>query len=152
MKVIIKLFLIALTLVFVLPAYAAEKSKPLKGKDLETAQAMNDIYARHMLSSSCLERQKTYFIPYGISGQEKEARIASYKKNCECLTDTVLKSYSANDAIDFITQTQGAVEPVKSQGKTIRSIPNNQQREKFAKMTYMMNVDKENRKNCGFQK
>lgn len=135
-----------------MPVYAADQSKPLKGKDLETAQAMNDMYARHILTSTCMERQKTYFIPYGISDQEKSVRLNSYKKSCDCITDTILKSYSANDAIGYVTESHGSVAPQQSGSKTVKTVQSNQQREKFGKMTYMMNVDKENRKNCGFQK
>jgi hypothetical protein len=128
------------------------ESKVLKGDDLETAQAMNDIYARHMLSSSCMERQKTYFIPYVISNQEKSSRMASFKKGCDCITNTILETYSPNDAIDYVTSTYGSVSPKQDKAKGVQIVQSNQQREKFAKMTYTMNVDKEFRQKCGFQK
>lgn len=139
-------------LIILLPVQGIAQSKPLKGDDLETAQAMNDIYARHMLTSSCMERQKNYFIPYEISNEEKASRMASFKKGCDCITNTILETYSANDAIDYVTDAYGSVIPKQTKSEGVEFVDNTKQGEKFAKMTYTMNVDTEFRKKCGFQK
>lgn len=147
-----KLLIIIFAAIILLPPQGFAQSKPLKGDDLETAQAMNDIYARHMLSSSCMERQKNYFIPYGISSEEKATRMASFKKGCDCMTNTILETYSANDVIDYVTDAYGSVIPKQVLVEGVEIILNGKQSEKFSKMTYTMNVDTEFRKKCGFQK
>lgn len=148
----INFLLLLLSFMFVLPAYSADKSNPIKGKDLEKAQIMNDIYARHVLTSSCIDRQIGYFLPQGISSVEKSGRINAFKKNCDCIAETTLKNYSANDVIDYVTNTYGSVMPKTAGTKSVQNMGGDMQRQKFAKMTYLMNVDKETRKNCGFQK
>ncbi len=149
---VLKLLCFVLSLWFVSTAQAAAISKPLTGRDLETAQAMNDIYARHMMTSSCIERQKVYFIPFGVTEQERKLRIESFAKSCECMTGAVLKTFTANDVIDYVTNTYGSVKPPVAGAKVKRPQPNQQQAEKFSKMNQMMNIDKETRNKCGFQK
>lgn len=148
----INFLLLLLSFIFVLPAYSEDKSNSIKGKDLEKVQIMNDIYARHVLTSSCIDRQIGYFLPQGISPAEKSERINAFKKNCECIAETALKDYSANDVIDYVTNAYGSVMPKTAGTKSAQKTGDNIQRQKYAEMSYLMNVDKETRKNCGFQK
>jgi len=137
-------FLLFLLYLFIaLPAQAADNGKPLKGKELENAQAMNNIYARHILTSSCINRQVGFFMPSGISSEEKSLRMNAFKKNCDCAADIVMKNYSPNDVIDYVTDEVG--------GKKSQSKSDAAQNQKFKKMFHLMNVDKKTRKTCGFQ-
>lgn len=141
-----KLLLILVLVCMSTAAMAADKPVQLKGKDLEEAQQMNDIYARHMYSSSCVDRQKAFYIPNALTDAEKAGRIAEFKKSCDCMTDTVLKSFQPNDVISYVGDMSGAFPP----GVTKRPKLDPIIVKKYAKIAEI-NRDKENRQKCGFK-
>lgn len=127
--------------------YAADKNQNLSGKELKEAVQMNDIYARHMFSSNCLERQKSFFIPMNMSEADKAARIQSFQKSCDCMTNVVMKSYLPNDVIDYVTKSSGSVPTGSSY---VRPKPDPAQARKFGKLM-MLSRDKQLRQSCGFK-
>lgn len=139
------LFILALVCVST-AAMAADKPVQLKGKDLEEAQQMNDIYARHMYSSSCVDRQKAFDTSDASTEAEKAGRMAEFKKSCDCMTDTVLKSFQPNDIISYVGDMNGAIPP----GVTTRPKPDPIMVNKYLKIAEI-NRNKENREKCGLK-
>lgn len=130
---------------FALPAAAAQNVEQLSGEDMKTAIEMNKIYARHMYSSSCVERQRQMFVPKILNAQEKAALMASYQKSCDCLTDGLMESFAPGDVISYITYMNGSVAPGTQKAK-----PDQQTMQKNAQiMSYAR--DKQVRNQCGFK-
>jgi len=127
-------------------AVAADKPKQLTGDDLKMATQMNDIYARHLYSSSCLDGQKYEYAPKTLTPAEKAQRVESYKKSCDCMTNIVLKTISPNDAIDYVSTTAGSM-PLNAK----RAKPDANRVKKFAEIA-AINRDKQNRQQCGFKR
>lgn len=126
-------------------AYAADANQPLTGRDLKDATEMNDVYARHMYSSNCMETQKAY-MPNTLPQAEANALIAEYKKSCDCVTDAVLKTFTPNDMISYVTDRAGILPP----GVKVRPKPDPNIVKKYAQMA-AIDRDIKTRKQCGFK-
>ncbi len=131
---------------FLSGAHAADKQKPLTGRDLEDAKKMNDIYARHMYSSSCMERQKALYLPSTLTPAEIAERMAKYKESCDCLTDVILKTFTPNDLINYVTDMNGTFPP----GLKVRPKPDPLIVKKYAGIEEI-NREIETRQKCGFK-
>ena len=126
------------------------KQKPLQGKELEQAVQLNDVYARHLYATSCVERQKAYFLPPILSPEERASRLASYKASCDCQTDHILKTVKPNGLIGYVTSMNGSQIPSDQlAGRKPREL-DGQTKALYAKIMYV-NKDKNVRKKCGFK-
>ena len=135
-------------------AKAADPDKPLAGADLEMAVKMNDVYARHMYSSVCIEHQKAYFLPRQLSVDDEAKKMQSFKDSCDCLTNRVLKESSPNDVIDYVTAMNGGKKSMPgTSGKKTKAFPDlpkgSQAEEKLMKIG-QIGRDEKIRKDCGF--
>ena len=135
--------LIGLSLMF--PVSAAQSAEQLSASDMKMATEMNKVYAKHMYSSTCVDRQRMMFVPPILSAQEKASRMVSFQKSCDCLTDGLLNSFSPNDVIGFVTYFNGSVAPGTKKAK-----PDQQTAQKNAQIM-MYARDKETRQGCGFK-
>lgn len=138
-------FIVALVS-FLSVAHADDNNKPLTGRDLEDATKMNDIYARHMYSSTCMERQKSLYTPKTLSPAEIAARMEKYKESCDCMTNEILKKFTPNDVIGYVTQLDGVLPPnVKSRAK-----PDSVTAKKYFGIS-ALNREIRTRQQCGFK-
>ncbi|MBL8641053.1 MAG: hypothetical protein JNL76_02950 [Alphaproteobacteria bacterium] len=127
-------------------AQAAENNQALTGSDLKEAIEMNNIYARHMYSSTCMERQKALYMPRTLSQPEVAARILEYKKSCDCLTDVLLKTFTPDDLIKYVTDMDGVFPPgVRTRPKLDPVIA-----KKYGQIS-AMNREIRLRQQCGFK-
>lgn len=140
--------MILLSFVPVAQAASNDRQLPqqLTGSDLEQATKMNEIYARHMYSSTCMERQKALYTPRTLSPAELSARMVKYKESCDCLTDVILKKFTPNDVIDYVTDRDGVFPP----GVKMRPNPEPVVAKKYAQIE-AMNREIRTRKQCGFK-
>ena len=127
-------------------AHADDNNKPLAGRELEDATKMNDIYARHMYSSTCMERQKALYTPKTLSSEEVAARMVKYKESCDCMTNEILKKFTPNDLIGYISQNEGALPP----GAKTRKKPDEAVAKKYHEI-FMLNREIKTRQQCGFK-
>ena len=131
---------------FLSVAHAANNDKPLTGNDLKEATQMNDMYARHMFSSSCMERQKALYTPKTLSPAEIAARLEKCKESCDCLTDAILKKFTPNDLIGYIADMDGVFPP----GVKVRPKPDPLVARKYGQIA-AMNREIRTRQQCGFK-
>jgi hypothetical protein len=149
----IKTFLICSVVGLVVSVTAAmAQSKPqtqqLSKQQLDTVKQMSDVYARHLQTSICLERQKALFIPTILSEQEKAKRIQADKAACECMTETIMQVVPPTDMIDYLTYNHGTIK--SSPNMKIREL-SAQERQKNQRIGMMIR-DEKSRRNCGFKK
>ena len=113
-----KFVLVIILVLSISVAHAAEVDAPLTGRDLEDATKMNDMYARHMYSSTCMERQKALYTPKTLTPAEIATRMGKFKESCDCMTDTILKKFAPNDLINYVGYLDGSFPPgVKTRPK-----------------------------------
>jgi hypothetical protein len=127
-------------------AQATNNDKPLTGSDLKDATQMNDMYARHMYSSTCVEKVKAYDTTIAATPADDAKKMAQFKKSCDCLTDAMLKSFTPNDLIGYVSDMQGAIPP----GAKARATPTQATIEKYGKIE-VMNSQIEASRQCGFK-
>lgn len=114
-----KLFLSLMVLWLMMPVsavFAAGDEKPLPqltGSDLETAQQMNTMYAQHLYSVGCMEKQKAYTMPNKGTAQEKVEWAKKAQAACDCMGEEVTKQVGANKVIDYATFMYGTRAPKK---------------------------------------
>ena len=137
--------LMMITLFSVLSVAHAADNGQLSSSEMKTAVKMNEIYAHHMYSSSCLERQRMMYVSPILTPAEKNSLMVEYAKACDCLANKVLKDSNPNDVIGYVTYMDGSIEP-----GTKRVKPDPQTREKNSKIM-TLGHEPGNRKSCGFK-
>jgi len=142
---VLKIIPFIIVMAFMSVANAADSPKQLTGDDLKTAIEMNKVYAQHMYSSSCFERQKAYQTVFGMPEAEKAKLLFDIKKSCDCMTDLVVKNAMPNDVINFVMVTNGSALPNAKENNV-----NNIETQKMAKIM-AIGLNENNRKNCGFK-
>lgn len=143
------LFIVALITCFSLVslgANAASNNQPLTGSDLKEATEMNDLYARHMYSSTCVERQKALHVMSVLTADEQSKRVAGFKNTCDCITDAILKQVTPNDLINYVTDMDGTFPP----GVKTRPKPDPVVVKKYAQIA-AINREIRTRNQCGFK-
>lgn len=138
--------LFAIVMVVSVASFAASNPKQLSAKELEMAKQMNVAYAQHLYSSTCMDRQKSFFLPKGLTPDEQAKRNKGFQKSCDCLSGEVIKATSPNDVIDYITQTNGATLPNPSEDDKEIQVDETAEYTKIRKMSY----DSDARRKCGF--
>lgn len=135
-------------------AVGANPEKPLAGDDLKMAIKMNDVYARHLYSSVCVEGEKRGAVSVALSPEENAKRMQMFKSACDCLVDQILKESSPNDVIDYVTAINGGRKSTpESAGKIVRAFPNVPEGSAAeAKLLRIGDIgrDEKIRKDCGF--
>ena len=143
--------LISFSLLSSLSAFAADKAEqPLSGEDMKLAREMNEAYARHIYTSSCLNRQVGLFMPKMLTPEEKAKKIKSFKASCDCLADMVLKEATPNSVIDYVTRTSGTNKSVPDAGKKAKDVKKVLERTQEFDRIGLISRGKETRKMCGF--
>jgi len=129
-------------------AIAADKQTQLKGDDLKMAMQMNDMFARHLYSTVCLEEEKYFSLQKELVGNTRQEAILSLKSSCDCVTNVMMEKVSANDMIGYVTAMYG-VNP--SGSVEANKLPNVSDKSKFNKIGQLTR-DLKMRRKCGFSK
>jgi hypothetical protein len=128
------------------PSFSAENMKSLNSRELKMAMQMNQMYASHMYSSSCMMQQKAQLLSTAMSEDAKIKQIQASQKACDCMSDEILKKVNPNDLIDYVTQTNGARYTGAGQNNRIIQLKGSQQ---FIQII-QTSRDKGIRRECGF--
>lgn len=139
-------FIVALVS-FLSVAHAANNNQPLTGSDLRQATEMNNVYARHMYSSTCIQIQKAH-TPIGSDTVEQQAaKAVEFKNTCDCVTNAILEKVAPNDVINYVTYSNGELPPgVTENAKLPKQID-----EKYAQIEAIEREIRTSNK-CGFKK
>lgn len=142
-----KFVLIMVMFSWISVAQAADQAQPLTGDNLKQATEMNHIYARHMYSSTCVEKRKAGYTPPTLTPEEQVKRMEEFKASCDCVADTILKQFTPNDLIGYVGDMDGTFPP----GLKVRPKPEPLVAQKYGKISAMTREIKA-RHQCGFKK